>query len=627
MKILINASFIILILVSNIAKSVESESATKGAEIWLDYWYSQNVEILDEIGKSPALIDLLVGLNISWQVFSEDQQTKENIDSDILQQKWLSQEGAMREALLDRYSGWLNSTLTVLNATSYSLRNFEFVILAGEDTNRFEQQVDEFKKVRIQAKEDRLQASVALQVEGRILGYLVYQIPLSVLETGVALFDAELVSDSSSDSLSGSTERWQKSELNFLVHSTQKIPEIVEPIIDISPELSVSPESVESIEGTVNIENAVPNNAESNIVEAAVVNPDSPALPSLNETERKVPTAQPAQITSTPVNITTTQQQDSNAGSVSFVYLSAIIMLLIISSVFVYLYLQQKRISESWREVMETFHINKPTDVSVFVNEIEEKQVVVEEKLQTIKDQYQLDKTSYSKRIHEQEIVLTSNKDLLQKVDEELIVDEAEVENLSVLIDELNSTGDEVREIKGNVSEFLEKLTQPVETKLPNSPPENTAQNVGSNNRSKIQHDDIQEAVKKALTSINSIADQTNLLALNAAIEAARAGDVGRGFAVVADEVRNLATKTKEATTEMDKLMVVMQQELLSLAEKVSEGTNTEISAVETLNPLMERLAGIEQLITRIQKVNGQNRSSNRRKSIQQLLQQSLNQP
>lgn len=253
--------------------------------------------------------------------------------------------------------------------------------------------------------------------------------------------------------------------------------------------------------------------------------------------------------------------------------------------------------------------------------------MVVEEKLQTIKDQYQLDKTSYSKRIHEQEIVLTSNKDLLQKVDEELIVDEAEVENLSVLIDELNSTGDEVREIKGNVSEFLEKLTQPVETKLPNSPPENTAQNVGSNNRSKIQHDDIQEAVKKALTSINSIADQTNLLALNAAIEAARAGDVGRGFAVVADEVRNLATKTKEATTEMDKLMVVMQQELLSLAEKVSEGTNTEISAVETLNPLMERLAGIEQLITRIQKVNGQNRSSNRRKSIQQLLQQSLNQP
>lgn len=286
MKILINASFIILILVSNIAKSVESESATKGAEIWLDYWYSQNVEILDEIGKSPALIDLLVGLNISWQVFSEDQQTKENIDSDILQQKWLSQEGAMREALLDRYSGWLNSTLTVLNATSYSLRNFEFVILAGEDTNRFEQQVDEFKKVRIQAKEDRLQASVALQVEGRILGYLVYQIPLSVLETGVALFDAELVSDSSSDSLSGSTERWQKSELNFLVHSTQKIPEIVEPIIDISPELSVSPESVESIEGTVNIENAVPNNAESNIVEAAVVNPDSPALPSLNEIGR-----------------------------------------------------------------------------------------------------------------------------------------------------------------------------------------------------------------------------------------------------------------------------------------------------------------------------------------------------
>lgn len=76
---------------------------------------------------------------------------------------------------------------------------------------------------------------------------------------------------------------------------------------------------------------------------------------------------------------------------------------------------------------------------------------------------------------------------------------------------------------------------------------------------------------------IREIADQTNLLALNAAIEAARAGETGRGFAVVADEVRKLAERTGSATSEIARMIEVIQNE-----------TQTAVSAMETAVPQVE---------------------------------------
>ena len=83
------------------------------------------------------------------------------------------------------------------------------------------------------------------------------------------------------------------------------------------------------------------------------------------------------------------------------------------------------------------------------------------------------------------------------------------------------------------------------------------------------------ETVRVIVQAVNdveatNIATQTNLLALNASIEAARAGTAGKGFAVVAGEVRTLAKGTSEITTEIQKsigLLTDQMKEVISKSE------------------------------------------------------------
>jgi methyl-accepting chemotaxis protein len=108
---------------------------------------------------------------------------------------------------------------------------------------------------------------------------------------------------------------------------------------------------------------------------------------------------------------------------------------------------------------------------------------------------------------------------------------------------------------------------------------------------------DISKRIGIIVDTIEDIASQTQMLSLNAAIEAARAGEHGKGFAVVAEEVGKLASRSGQATREIDSLVKDIQKNISLSIDAMQISANEAVHGVKKANDAGYALMQIKEAI------------------------------
>lgn len=165
--------------------------------------------------------------------------------------------------------------------------------------------------------------------------------------------------------------------------------------------------------------------------------------------------------------------------------------------------------------------------------------------------------------------VSVGSRDTAQAVQEQLLQTEAiqtKVASVDEAAGKITENMEKNLQILDAGNKDIEELVRQVEASVKS----------GAEASQKLENlDEYMQKMHSIVELINGITNQTSMLALNASIEAARAGEAGKGFAVVASEITGMASKTKDATLNIESLIADVSkaiEEVVTVVEQIVAG-------------------------------------------------------